>query len=67
MPQAPHRHRKSFPIIALNIAIVLVLAGGTAAYGALSRTVTLTVDTGDVLALVGRRIGQERSRGAEVR
>ncbi len=38
------RHRKSFPLIALNLAIVLVVAGGTAAYGALSHTVTLTVD-----------------------
>ena len=33
-----------FPLIALNLAIVLVVAGGTAAYGALSHTVTLTVD-----------------------
>jgi resuscitation-promoting factor RpfB len=38
------RRRKSFPLLALNLAIVLVVAGGTAAYGALSRTVTLTVD-----------------------
>jgi len=38
------RHRKSFPLLALNLAIVLVVAGGTAAYGALSHTVTLTVD-----------------------
>jgi uncharacterized protein YabE (DUF348 family) len=38
------RHRKTFPIIALNLAIVLVVGGGTAAYGALSHTVTLTVD-----------------------
>jgi uncharacterized protein YabE (DUF348 family) len=38
------RHRKSLPLIALNLAIVLVVAGGTAAYGALSHTVTLTVD-----------------------
>jgi uncharacterized protein YabE (DUF348 family) len=38
------RHRKSFPLIALNLAIVLVVGGGTAAYGALSHTVTLTVD-----------------------
>ncbi|MEV7395521.1 ubiquitin-like domain-containing protein [Aeromicrobium sp. NPDC092404] len=38
------RHRKSFPIIALNLAIVLIVGGGTAAYGALSHTVTLTVD-----------------------
>lgn len=38
------RNRKSFPLIALNLAIVLVVGGGTAAYGALSHTVTLTVD-----------------------
>jgi uncharacterized protein YabE (DUF348 family) len=42
--RAKRRHRKSLPILALNLAIVLVLAGGTAAYGALSQTVTLTVD-----------------------
>lgn len=43
---APGRRRrhKSFRIIALNLAIVFVLAGGTAAYGVLSHTVTLTVD-----------------------
>jgi uncharacterized protein YabE (DUF348 family) len=44
VPQAPHRHRKSFSLIALNIAIVFVLGAGTAAYGAFSKTVTLTVD-----------------------
>ncbi len=38
------RHRKSFGLLALNLAIVLVVAGGTAAYGALSQTVTLTVE-----------------------
>ena len=38
------RHSKSFPLIALNLAIILVVGGGTAAYGALSHTVTLTVD-----------------------
>jgi uncharacterized protein YabE (DUF348 family) len=38
------RHRKSFPLLALNLAIVLLLAGGSIAYGALSHTVTLTVD-----------------------
>lgn len=42
--RAKRRRRKSAPLIALNLAIVLVLAGGTAAYGALSQTVTLTVD-----------------------
>jgi uncharacterized protein YabE (DUF348 family) len=42
--RAKRRQRKSFPILALNLAIVMVLAGGTAAYGALSHTVTLTVD-----------------------
>ena len=38
------RQRKSFALIALNIAVLLVVGGGTAAYGALSQTVTLTVD-----------------------
>ncbi|MGA8987559.1 transglycosylase family protein [Aeromicrobium sp.] len=38
------RNRKSLPLIALNLAIVLIVAGGTAAYGVLSHTVTLTVD-----------------------
>jgi uncharacterized protein YabE (DUF348 family) len=42
--RAQRRQRKSFPLLALNLAIVLVLAGGTAAYGALSQTVTLTVE-----------------------
>ncbi|KQX71871.1 MULTISPECIES: resuscitation-promoting factor [Aeromicrobium] len=42
--RAKRRRRKSAPLIALNLAIVMVLAGGTAAYGALSQTVTLTVD-----------------------
>ncbi|MCW2790768.1 MAG: resuscitation-promoting factor [Aeromicrobium sp.] len=38
------RSRKTFPLIALNLAILLMLAGGTVAYGAMSHTVTLTVD-----------------------
>ncbi|MCW2771356.1 MAG: resuscitation-promoting factor [Aeromicrobium sp.] len=38
------RSRKTFPLIALNLAILLVVAGGTVAYGAMSHTVTLTVD-----------------------
>jgi uncharacterized protein YabE (DUF348 family) len=42
--RAQRRQRKSTAILALNLAIVLVLAGGTAAYGALSQTVTLTVE-----------------------
>ena len=42
--RAKRRRRKSLPLLALNLSIVLVLAGGTAAYGALSQTVTLTVD-----------------------
>jgi len=36
--------RRSFPILALNLAIVLLVAGGTAAYGVMSNTVTLTVE-----------------------
>jgi uncharacterized protein YabE (DUF348 family) len=42
--RAKPRRRSSLPLLALNLAIVLVLAGGTAAYGALSHTVTLTVE-----------------------
>lgn len=42
--RAKRRRRKSTPLIALNLAIVLLVAGGTAAYGALSQTVTLTVE-----------------------
>ncbi|MFC5675757.1 ubiquitin-like domain-containing protein [Aeromicrobium endophyticum] len=42
--RAKRRRRKSTPILALNLAVVLVLAGGTAAYGALSQTITLSVD-----------------------
>ena len=38
------RTRRTLPIIALNIAIVLLLGGGTAAYGAMSNSVTLTVE-----------------------
>lgn len=48
MPPA-HRHaqrrpRKSTSLIALNLAIVLIVGGGTAAYGAFSKTVTVTID-----------------------
>jgi len=43
--RAAHRHpRKSTSLIALNLAIVFIVAGGTAAYGAFSKTVTLTID-----------------------
>ncbi|WP_159085804.1 resuscitation-promoting factor [Aeromicrobium chenweiae] len=42
--RAKHRPRKSTVLIVLNLAIVLLVGGGTAAYGALSQTVTLTVD-----------------------
>lgn len=42
--RATRRRRTPLPILALNLAIVLVLAGGTAAYGVLSQTVTLTVE-----------------------
>ncbi len=48
MPHA-HRHahrrpRRSTSLIALNLAIVLIVAGGTAAYGAFSKTITVTID-----------------------
>ena len=41
----PHRSpRKKSAIIALNIAVLMVLVGGTATYGALSKTVTVKLD-----------------------
>ena len=40
----PHHTRKKRALIALNVAVLLVLAGGTAAYGALSKTVTISLD-----------------------
>jgi resuscitation-promoting factor RpfB len=41
----PHRTpRRKSAIIALNVAVLLVLVGGTAAYGALSKTVTVKLD-----------------------
>jgi uncharacterized protein YabE (DUF348 family) len=40
----PHPTRKKRAIIALNIAVLMVLVGGTAAYGALSKTVTVNLD-----------------------
>ena len=44
-----HRHahrrpRRSTSLIALNLAIVLLVAGGTAAYGAFSKTIKVTID-----------------------
>ncbi len=46
LTRSPHDHRthKKSAIVALNIAVLLVLAGGTAAYGALSKTVTVDLD-----------------------
>jgi resuscitation-promoting factor RpfB len=42
-PRRP-RSRRKFALIALNLAIVLIVGGGTAAYGALSKTVVLSID-----------------------
>ena len=56
--RAKRRRRKSLPLLALNLSIVLVLAGGTAAYGALSQTVTLTVDgRSDTVRTFGGTVG----------
>ncbi|MCW2840301.1 MAG: resuscitation-promoting factor [Aeromicrobium sp.] len=67
--RAKRRQRKSFPILALNLAIVMVLAGGTAAYGALSQTVTLTVDgRSDTVRTFGGTVGDVLAdHGVEVR
>jgi uncharacterized protein YabE (DUF348 family) len=67
--RAKRRQRKSLPILALNLAIVMVLAGGTAAYGALSQTVTLTVEgRTDTVRTFGGTVGDVLDdHGVEVR
>ncbi len=40
----PHRIRRKRTLVALNLAVLLVIAAGTAAYGALSKTITLNLD-----------------------
>jgi uncharacterized protein YabE (DUF348 family) len=68
-----HRITKKRALIAINLAVLLILAGGTVAYGALSKTVTVAIDgktdtirtfsgsVGDVLAdkKVSLRTGDE--------
>lgn len=44
MRRIKHLGRKRVSILALNLAILLVVAGGTAAFGVFSKTVTLSVD-----------------------
>ena len=39
-----HAPRKKSVVLAINIAVLLLLVGGTAAYGALSKTVTVNLD-----------------------
>lgn len=67
--RAKRRRRKSPVLLALNLAIVLVLAGGTAAYGALSQTVTLTVEgKSDTVRTFGGTVGDVLDdHGVEVR
>ncbi|WP_187271791.1 transglycosylase family protein [Aeromicrobium terrae] len=71
-----HRITKKRALIAINLAVLIVLAGGTVAYGALSKTVTVAIDgktdtirtfsssVGDVLAdkKVSLRPGDEVNR-----
>ncbi len=55
---AERRHHRSFPLIVANLAIVMVFAGGAAAYGALSNTATLTVDgRTDTVRIFGDTVG----------
>ncbi|MGJ9421272.1 ubiquitin-like domain-containing protein [Aeromicrobium sp. CF3.5] len=60
---------KSLPLIALYVAIALVVAGGTTAYGAMSNSVTLSVDgkTEDIRTLGGSVGDVLESRDIEVR
>ena len=71
-----HRITKKRALIAINLAVLMILAGGTVAYGALSKTVTVAIDgktdtirtfsgsVGDVLADkdVSLRPGDEVNR-----
>ena len=53
-----HRQKKKRFVIALNLAVLFVLAGGTVAYGALSKTVTLDVDgKKDTVRTFGATVG----------
>ena len=53
-----HRQKKKRIVIALNLAVLTVLAGGTAAYGAMSKTVTLDVDgKKDTVRTFGASVG----------
>ncbi len=60
---------KSLPMIALYLAIGLVVAGGTTAYGAMSNSVTLSVDgkTEEIRTLGGSVGDVLESRDIEVR
>ena len=63
------RTRRTLPIIALNVAIVLLLGGGTAAYGAMSNSVTLTVEgRSDTIRTFGSSVAEVLSaRDIDVR
>ncbi len=60
---------KSLPLIALYMAIALVVAGGTTAYGAMSNSVTLSVDgkTEEIRTLGGSVGDVLESRDIEIR
>lgn len=53
-----HRQRTKRVVIALNLAVLLVLGAGVAAYGALAKTVTLDVDgRKDTVRTFGASVG----------
>ena len=53
------RTRKTFPLMALNLAIMLIVGGGAAAYASMSNSVTLTVDgRSDTIRTFGSSVSQ---------
>jgi uncharacterized protein YabE (DUF348 family) len=73
--EAPRRHRQTTKrvVIALNLAVLLVIGAGVAAYGSLSKTVTLDVDgRKDTVRTFGTSVGSllksqdVRTKGAAV-
>lgn len=57
-PRRSHRQKKKRVVVAANLAVLAVLAGGTVAYGALSKTVTLDVDgKKDTVRTFGATVG----------
>lgn len=72
-PRRRHRHTTRRVVVALNLAVLLVIGAGVAAYGSLSKTVTLDVDgRKDTVRTFGTSVGSllksndVRTKGAQV-